>query len=1019
MINRANKIFLLFLCFQPGIKLELFSQETSSNQSTNPDLVFHHLNEEDGLSYNISNCFFKDSKGILWIGTYNGFNRFDGSNFIQYKIRKGKNSLTNEAIHSLCEDKDGSIWGCTSNGVFCYIPREDQYKNYQFEHLESPRWFFNLLITKKGDIITTYRDHVYQYNKHKDTFELIVRLSDGIDSLKTMINGKNGMLEDIESNSLWLTTNYGLVKYNLNTKESSNFRTRPNEELFKQRNCSPLARSYSGNLWTYDGDSNELILFSPASSKTIKKISLKNLADFGFVNTLFEDRQNRLWISSWSSKVCLLDLKNEVFTPLVHDPQDKRTIAANLFWCAYQDDDNTVWLGTVAGISKCNPETNIYKQFRLDARIPELKNTSIHKIVEDPTDQSFWLVSRNNLLIHFDPNTNLREVYDLTKAKPNFNGDLPYFVNQLSIYKDDVIISAYSGSWQLKKADHRIIPYQSLPSGYEKFRCNEIFFYGDSIYFNNARELLYWNKKNNQTELFQFSEDSTIPKEGSVISNLRKDRQNKLWMISPGKHLAYLDQNHSLQRINMFQSGMQGDGSIVSIDLDSKNKIWYVFNNIGLYCYDPETRSIKGWNETDGLPGNRLQQLKIDKFDRIWTMMFNKISIYIPESDAFYNFKIPFSEHDVNYYNCMTQRSNGNIIGTIANEMVEFFPNRLFSHQIIDKPQISQIIASGRKIPIWDKEIINLSRDENTVRILFGSYTDIRIIPYEIEYRLSDAEKIWTNAGSRREAMYNNLPSGKYRFEVRTKSKNNQWLSEIEFIEFIIHTPFYKTWWFTLLWVSGLSSLAYYIIRSKAEGIRSINLLKSKAQALEKEKAIVMYENLKQHLNPHFLFNSLTSLSSLIRLDPKRAGDFLDKMSKVYRYILRNKDSETVPLIDELNFVEMYVQLQKTRFENGLIVKQNIPEEILHQRIVPVTLQNLIENAIKHNTADPDFPLLIEIFNEGNYLVVRNNLQKKNFVETSNKQGQLSMISLYHFLSQTPIIIEESIDFYTVKIPLL
>jgi LytS/YehU family sensor histidine kinase len=196
-------------------------------------------------------------------------------------------------------------------------------------------------------------------------------------------------------------------------------------------------------------------------------------------------------------------------------------------------------------------------------------------------------------------------------------------------------------------------------------------------------------------------------------------------------------------------------------------------------------------------------------------------------------------------------------------------------------------------------------------------------------------------------------------------------------------------------------------------------MLKTKTQLLEKEKTTVMYENLKQHLNPHFLFNSLTSLSSLIRLDPKKALDFLDKMSKVYRYILRNKDNETVPLSEEINFVNLYIQLQKTRFEEGLDIRQDISEEHLHRRIVPVTLQNLIENAIKHNTADPESPLVIELYIEDDYLVVRNNLQKKNFVETSNKQGQQSMVSLYRFLSTSPLVIDESGGYYTVRIPLI
>ncbi len=92
--------------------------------------LFSHLKEENGLGDNIINCFLKDSRGILWIGTYDGFNRFDGANFFVYKKRKGANSMMNEVVHKLCEDKNGNIWGSTDKGVFRYETRNDRFFNY-------------------------------------------------------------------------------------------------------------------------------------------------------------------------------------------------------------------------------------------------------------------------------------------------------------------------------------------------------------------------------------------------------------------------------------------------------------------------------------------------------------------------------------------------------------------------------------------------------------------------------------------------------------------------------------------------------------------------------------------------------------------------------------------------------------------------------------------------------------------------------------------------------------------------
>ncbi|RYF95113.1 MAG: hypothetical protein EOO00_04755 [Chitinophagaceae bacterium] len=121
----------------------------------------------------------------------------------------------------------------------------------------------------------------------------------------------------------------------------------------------------------------------------------------------------------------------------------------------------------------------------------------------------------------------------------------------------------------------------------------------------------------------------------------------------------------------------------------------------------------------------------------------------------------------------------------------------------------------------------------------------------------------------------------------------------------------------------------------------------------------------------------------------------------------------------ELKFAETYVRLQQTRFERGLLVNFLVPEEYYHRKIAPVTLQNMIENAIKHNIIDEESPLEIDIYSEDDYIVVRNNLQKKNFVETSNRQGLNNLQSLYHYLSDRAVEIEENKNYFMVKIPLL
>lgn len=190
-------------------------------------------------------------------------------------------------------------------------------------------------------------------------------------------------------------------------------------------------------------------------------------------------------------------------------------------------------------------------------------------------------------------------------------------------------------------------------------------------------------------------------------------------------------------------------------------------------------------------------------------------------------------------------------------------------------------------------------------------------------------------------------------------------------------------------------------------------------ERLEKEKAYVQFDNLKNQLNPHFLFNALTSLNSLINENQELASQFVQQLSKVYRYVLQNKEKSYVLLKTELDFIQHYISLLRTRFQNALIIKCEIEPITYDLNIVPVTIQILIENAVKHNVIDKDRPLTIDIYTSGDYLVVSNNVQLRTHVETSNKVGLDNMKSLYQFLTERPVIIEENEERFSVKIPLV
>jgi two-component system, LytTR family, sensor kinase len=235
------------------------------------------------------------------------------------------------------------------------------------------------------------------------------------------------------------------------------------------------------------------------------------------------------------------------------------------------------------------------------------------------------------------------------------------------------------------------------------------------------------------------------------------------------------------------------------------------------------------------------------------------------------------------------------------------------------------------------------------------------------------------------------------------------------YVPFKLDQMFLATTWFLYAFLPASINLGFFTAHF-IERWKSSLLL---AEKLEREKSQVQFDNLKNQLNPHFLFNALTSLNSLIYEDQALASQFLQQLSKVYRYVLQNKERTMVTLDVELSFIQHYVSLLQTRFKEFLTINFNIPDEAKERAIVPVTLQILIENALKHNIVDKAKPLIINISVSGDYLEVSNNLQIKKTVENSNKLGLENLKTLYHFLTDKPLIIEAHTDRFVVKVPLI
>ncbi|MEP2025443.1 MAG: histidine kinase [Reichenbachiella sp.] len=214
-----------------------------------------------------------------------------------------------------------------------------------------------------------------------------------------------------------------------------------------------------------------------------------------------------------------------------------------------------------------------------------------------------------------------------------------------------------------------------------------------------------------------------------------------------------------------------------------------------------------------------------------------------------------------------------------------------------------------------------------------------------------------------------------------------------------------------LMLVSALVGTVYRFMRENYQ----INL---KNEMLQKESAEARFANLKEQLNPHFLFNSFSTLNGLIDESPSKAKKFVHDMSDVYRYVLKNEHVDKVSLKEEMEFAKIYLSMIKERFGDSIGEVIVISKEAMEMKVPPLAIQMLIENAVKHNNFNPDHPLNLSIQSADQNVRVKNSLKERQ-VTGNHSLGLYNLNQRYKYMSNREVIIKKTNETFEVKIPLL
>lgn len=490
------------------------------------------------------------------------------------------------------------------------------------------------------------------------------------------------------------------------------------------------------------------------------------------------------------------------------------------------------------------------------------------------------------------------------------------------------------------------------------------------------------------------------------VYQLYADKKQRIWMATDGAGVSMYDG----EKYHHWDSaqGMKHE-VIYTIAEDVSGNIWAATIDDGLLVYDGTHWRTLGMHE--GLRDNNITAMAPTASGQMVVTHAKGIDVWYPNSMQFRHYDIKAGLG----IDAISATLKLAATDTAGNAYVPYQGGLLMFRKLaIDcsiEPQlgISGIDLFFKTIPYGRQDF---KAQQNELTFYFDGVNLSAPKPLVYRYWLEGYNDSWivTNDKS---VTFPQLPDGDYTFRVQAShSENFTNPAEVTY-SFNIAKPYWKEIWFFILMAAVVWGIAYAYVRLRERNLRKLS-------RLQRERMMFEYEHLKSQVNPHFLFNSLNTLTNLIEDDQDAALDYTVHLSDLYRNMLLYRDRDMITLKEEWGIVENYIYIQKSRFGDALKLEVNIPEQVMKTgKVMPLALQLLVENAIKHNIVSISKPLTISIVAEHGYLTIKNPIQEKISKEKGAGLGLINIRKRYKLLSGKDIVHRPIDGDFVVILPIL
>lgn len=936
---------------------------------------FRYFTNKDGMPTNKIRTLAEDNQGILWMATDKGLVSYDGFRFHTIQLSDANSNFTNDLSSLSIDLKSSKIWLTSYNeGLICYDRSKPLSTGVRFYSARVGKQqlvkneLYEVYVAKSGNVYFGGQETDLQfYNPQKDTIEYVQL--DAKKGIQTIL----GIQEDKEGN-IWVATRYGGI-YILNPK------TRAIQNIDLHNSGENGGRNFAFldtaiYLSYYD---HNLIKLKPGSNAIDQTNLLKIGKNIDFYDNEITDikyiaKYDNLLLSHAREGLLLYNLKtnttNKIGWESILPNQNIQTKINDLLQTR-----SGIYIATDKGLLFYSESLNVINDF---IPFPEEIEEVFH-VGNQPWIRSKYFLGKLDL-----DYSRIRERIPFNNLK----------VSAVNIIEGEIYLSTFnSGVYRVDQKRKSIIalPIEGEEFNFRKADCNSII--SDVIDNEAILWIGSWNSglyKYNTTKRTIQLFNTTYGLVDNKVINISKDSKGNIWLGLDGFGVARLEDKKTGKFSNYLHDPNQphslNSNSVLSFLLDQKGNFWYgsSANGIGRIDINRDVTfdHIKDPNRIKKIYA---RSLKEDKFGRIWMKTSDAAMLFDPK----YNQFLPLEEGDGIFPPSSLLTNSFSLI----QDKIIWATNRGLVLGDINKVQrqhldVSRVVVSQFRVfnedcsyKLHSSNII-LEPNQNSFSFYLSCPELVKHKNVRYAYQLDNIDKEWIISDDANLAIYTNLEAGSYTFHVRVVDMEGNWSNHVTTYQILVKGKWYKSNAFKVFIALFILSLIIGFLFYRIDQQKALNKLhtdfnlKLKDELIANEKKIIeqqksleierkekievdfrkqLYESelkaIRSQMNPHFIFNVLNSIEAYVVENNKiKASKLIHKFASLSRIVLENSQSSMVNIDSELQLVQLYLDLERERFDNMFEYKIEVDDEIdiFNDKIPSMLIQPIVENAVHH-----------------------------------------------------------------------